>query len=125
MKTKKVFSCENPHPIDIHVGNKIKEARIMKGCSQEELSKHINRTFQQIQKYERGYNRVSASVLYDISQHLGYPVSFFFEGYADEPDNENDIQVDTRQKLELMIAVNNLSHKSIKNLTLIARSMVN
>lgn len=68
------------HPVDIHVGRQIKSQRLARGLSQEEFGRRLELTFQQIQKYETGYNRVSASRLYEITQVLEVPVGYFFEG---------------------------------------------
>lgn len=70
-----------PHPVDVHVGQRIKMRRCMMGISQEKLAAEIGLTFQQIQKYERAANRVSASKLYDFAQALNVPVSYFYQGY--------------------------------------------
>jgi transcriptional regulator with XRE-family HTH domain len=69
-----------PHPVDIHVGSRVRLRRTLLGLSQERLGEAIGLTFQQIQKYENGANRVSASRLYAISCILDVPVAFFFEG---------------------------------------------
>jgi transcriptional regulator with XRE-family HTH domain len=66
--------------IDRHVGDRIRMRRIMVGTSQDELGKKLGITFQQIQKYEKGANRISAGRLYRAAQILDVPVSFFFEG---------------------------------------------
>lgn len=68
-----------PNPIDIHVGSRIRLRRVLVGMSQEKLGEQLGITFQQVQKYEKGTNRVGSSRLYRISQILGVPVSFFFE----------------------------------------------
>ncbi len=68
------------HPVDVHVGKRIRHRRWMVGMTQQQLAEHVGIKFQQIQKYETGMNRVSASRLWDISDALGVPVSFFFEG---------------------------------------------
>jgi transcriptional regulator with XRE-family HTH domain len=68
-----------PDPIDIHVGKRIKIRRTMLHISQEQLAGYVGVTFQQVQKYESGDNRVSASRLYDISLVLNCPISYFFE----------------------------------------------
>ena len=70
-----------PHPIDIHVGQRLKQQRKLQGISQENLAKQLGITFQQIQKYENGTNRISASKLYELSQILKTPIQFFFENY--------------------------------------------
>jgi transcriptional regulator with XRE-family HTH domain len=70
---------KKPNPIDIHVGSRIRLRRTMLGMSQEKLGEALGITFQQIQKYEKGTNRVGASRLQNISTILNVPVSFFFE----------------------------------------------
>lgn len=70
---------KKPNPIDTHVGSRIRLRRNMLGLSQEKLGESLGITFQQIQKYEKGTNRVGASRLQAISSILGVPVSFFFE----------------------------------------------
>lgn len=70
---------KKPNPIDIHVGSRIRLRRTMLGMSQEKLGESLGITFQQIQKYEKGTNRVGASRLQNISGILNVPVSFFFE----------------------------------------------
>ena len=69
-----------PNPIDIHVGERIRRRRRSLGISQDRLAEEIGLTFQQVQKYERGANRVSASKLYQAARVLQAPVSYFFEG---------------------------------------------
>lgn len=68
------------HPIDQHVGARVRFRRSMLGMSQERLAEALGITFQQVQKYERGLNRISASRLYEISRVLGVPITFFFDG---------------------------------------------
>ncbi len=68
------------HHVDKHVGNRLRLRRTMLGQSQEKLADALNLTYQQVQKYERGVNRISISRLYDIAKILHVPVSFFFEG---------------------------------------------
>ncbi len=70
---------KNPNPIDVHVGHRVRMRRMLLGMSQEKLGERLGLTFQQIQKYEKGGNRISASRLYQIAQILGVPVQFFFE----------------------------------------------
>jgi transcriptional regulator with XRE-family HTH domain len=72
------------HPVDVHVGKRLRLKRTIMGLSQESIGKAIGVTFQQIQKYERGINRMGASRLYDFAKALNVPVSYFFEGYGDE-----------------------------------------
>src|SRR3954467_13220553 len=70
---------ETPNPIDVRVGARLRLRRSMLGLSQEKLGKMIGLTFQQVQKYEHGATRIGASRLYELSQVLDVPVSFFFE----------------------------------------------
>ena len=69
-----------PNPIDKHVGARVRMRRMMLGMSQEKLGNSLGLTFQQVQKYEKGTNRIGASRLQQISHILQVPVSFFFEG---------------------------------------------
>lgn len=78
-----------PHPVDIHVGRRLRLKRTILGMSQESVGKQIGVTFQQIQKYERGINRMGASRLYDFAKALGVQVSYFFEGFGDYAVDEN------------------------------------
>lgn len=78
-----------PNPIDIHVGSRIRLRRVLIGMSQEKLGDQLGITFQQVQKYEKGTNRVGASRLYRISQVLGVPVSFFFDDIAGQAPAES------------------------------------
>lgn len=68
-----------PNPIDVHVGSRVRFRRMLLGMSQEKLGEKLGLTFQQIQKYEKGINRIGASRLFDLSRVLGVPVQFFYE----------------------------------------------
>jgi transcriptional regulator with XRE-family HTH domain len=68
-----------PNPIDVHVGSRVRFRRMLLGMSQERLGEKLGLTFQQIQKYEKGINRIGASRLFDLAQVLGVPVQFFYE----------------------------------------------
>ena len=68
-----------PNPIDVHVGQRIRQRRTLLGMSQERLAEAIGLTFQQVQKYERGANRVGSSRLFDLARVLDVPISYFFE----------------------------------------------
>jgi transcriptional regulator with XRE-family HTH domain len=72
-----------PNPIDKHVGSRVRMRRMMLAMSQEKLGDALGLTFQQVQKYEKGTNRIGASRLQQISQILQVPVEFFFEGSPD------------------------------------------
>ena len=70
---------KKPNPIDIHVGSRVRLRRTMQGVSQEKLGEALGVTFQQVQKYEKGTNRIGASRMQQIAEVLKVPVSFFFE----------------------------------------------
>lgn len=97
------------HAVDVHVGKRIRHRRWTLGTTQQQLADRVGIKFQQIQKYETGANRVSASRLWDIAGALGVPVSFFFEGMDSQvqsdlavgPDMPDDILSD-REALELL-----------------------
>jgi len=72
-------TSEHPDPVDVHVGGRVRLRRTLLGMSQEKLGAALNLTFQQIQKYERGSNRIGSSRLYQLSRILDVPVSFFFD----------------------------------------------
>ncbi len=82
---------KNPNPIDVHVGNRVRMRRMLVGMSQEKLGDALGLTFQQVQKYEKGANRVSASRLYQVASTLGVPIQFFFDDmpvstHSNQPD---------------------------------------
>lgn len=121
-----------PDPIDIHVGGRIRLRRTILRMSQEKLADQLDITFQQVQKYENGSNRVGASRLYNISQILGVEVGYFYEGY------ESDITYDTiedavhaktealikdRKNIEFMRLLANRTAKQQNALIGILRSM--
>lgn len=119
---------EGPNPIDIHVGARLRLRRTLLGLSQEKLGEAVGITFQQLQKYERGANRISASRLFNLSQVLGVPVGFFFDDMPD-PDAmataaENDLppsstaeEVDSmarRETLELVRAYYRINETAVR-----------
>lgn len=73
-------SIDGPDPVDVNVGHRVRNRRVLIGMSQEVLAEKIGLTFQQVQKYELGKNRISASMLWRIAEALDVPVSFFFDG---------------------------------------------
>lgn len=93
------------HPVDAHVGKRIRHRRWMIGMTQQQLADRVGIKFQQIQKYETGMNRVSASRLWDIADALGVSIAFFFEGLDAsrdaKPAVEGDILAD-KEALELV-----------------------
>ncbi len=71
---------QGPHPVDAHVGNRLWERRSLLGMSQMQLAEHVGVSFQQVQIYEKGFSRIASSRLFQLSQILDVPVSYFFEG---------------------------------------------
>ena len=116
-----------PNPVDIHVGSRVRLRRTMLGMSQEKLGEAIGLTFQQVQKYERGANRIGASRLFELSRVLDVPVSFFFDDMpldagppTEHPhDGEDAEMVDLdpmakRETLELVRAYYRISDSSVR-----------
>lgn len=83
----------SPNPIDVHVGGRVRLRRTLLGMSQEKLGEAIGLTFQQVQKYERGSNRIGASRLFDLSRVLDVPVGFFFDDMSDDVASRSPGQV--------------------------------
>ena len=115
-----------PNPIDVHVGTRVRLRRTLLGMSQEKLAKSVSLTFQQIQKYERGANRVGASRLFQFAQVLDVPITFFYDempsdtrgmitGLADAPQQkfEQD-HLARRETLELVRAYYRINDASVR-----------
>ncbi|SKA23474.1 helix-turn-helix domain-containing protein [Consotaella salsifontis] len=81
---------KKPNPIDVHVGSRVRLRRTMLGMSQEKLGESLGITFQQVQKYEKGSNRIGASRLQRISEVLSVPVAFFFEDVPGGSESSSD-----------------------------------
>ena len=96
------------HPVDLYVGKKLKFRRNILGLSQEQLGKEIGVTFQQIQKYEKGLNRISSGRLYDFAKILNVDIKNFFEGYS-----ESDVAGFADSKQEMAINEEHLGNFSI------------
>ncbi len=92
---------KTPHPVDVHVGGRIRMLRILFGMNQDRLGEHLGLSFQQIQKYERGANRIAASRLYQFSRIFSVPVELFFGDMppeivgSDEIPRQEGIRSDT------------------------------
>ncbi len=95
---------DKPNPTDVHVGARVRLRRTLLGMSQEKLGDAIGLTFQQVQKYERGANRVGASRLFDLSRVLDVPVSFFFEDMVTAVERYDADPMLKRETLELVRA---------------------
>ena len=114
------------HPVDVHVGQRIRQRRWMVGITQQQLAESVGIKFQQIQKYETGMNRVSASRLWDIAHTLEVPVSYFFEGLTHEDGDvaegavEGDILAD-KEALDLIRSYYAIPESQRKRLFELAR----
>ena len=82
-----------PNPVDVHVGNRIRLRRTILGYSQQFMARKLGLTFQQVQKYEKGCNRVGASRLWDISKVLKVPMDFFFEDMDKSVENQSPMML--------------------------------
>jgi transcriptional regulator with XRE-family HTH domain len=116
------------HPVDIFVGGKLRARRIMLGMSQEAIGRAIGVTFQQIQKYERGINRMGSSRLYDFGNLLTVPIAYFFDGYelqggtsdmygsglADEHEGFEHEKISSRETLELVRAYYSIKDEKVR-----------
>ena len=122
-----------PSPIDVHVGTRIRLRRTLLGMSQERLGEALGLTFQQVQKYERGVNRVGASRLFDLSRVLDVPISFFFDdmpdsltstyggqasrratGFTESQDSFADDALNRRETLELVRAYYRITDPAVR-----------
>ena len=88
-----------PNPIDVHVGSRVRMRRMLVGMSQEKLGDSLGLTFQQVQKYEKGANRIGASRLFQISRVLGVSVSFFYEGLTGDGEGNEVDQAEVDQSV--------------------------
>ncbi len=92
----RIRSSEHPHPVDVHVGQRVRERRILLGMSQQKLGAALGITFQQVQKYEKGTNRIGCSRLFDLSEAQNVPISYFFEGYSRKGGSDENAGLGTR-----------------------------
>jgi transcriptional regulator with XRE-family HTH domain len=117
-----------PSPIDVHVGSRVRLRRTLLGMSQEKLGEALGLTFQQVQKYERGVNRIGASRLFDLSRVLDVPIGFFFDdmppemggsqgrrsGFQEAQDGFEDDALHRRETLELVRAYYRITDPSVR-----------
>ena len=96
----KNFRVTNNNAIDMHVGKRVRVRRTLLGMSQEQLGESLNITFQQVQKYERGANRISASRLWDISQILDVQISHFFDDMTDDTMRSSPRRVSSGERVD-------------------------
>ena len=90
------------HPVDAHVGKRVRHRRWMMGLTQQQLGDLVGIKFQQIQKYETGMNRISASRLWDIAKSLEVPISYFFEGLDADSIEEAGMDADSSARGDLL-----------------------
>lgn len=97
---------EGPDPVDVHVGGRLRLRRMLLGLSQEKVGDAVGLTFQQIQKYERGANRISASMLHHLAGALNIPISFFFDDMPGDlahcPSSNSDDALTRKESVELL-----------------------
>jgi transcriptional regulator with XRE-family HTH domain len=133
-------SSRRPNPIDVHVGSRVRFRRMLLGMSQEKLGEKLGLTFQQVQKYEKGINRIGASRLFDLAQVLGVSVQFFYEeapssdpspltpeGLAEKADEHSIVEfLRSRDGLELNKAFVRISDaKARRAIVELVRSLAN
>jgi transcriptional regulator with XRE-family HTH domain len=111
------------HPIDVYVGKRVRFKRKVLGLTQSDLAEKVEITFQQIQKYEKGENRISASMLYQIAQSLNTSVSFFFEGYAENNASETVLK-DDKVSIDLINSFSSIKNPELKKRLLMLISSV-
>lgn len=99
------------HPVDVHVGKKIKQMRALRRLSQTDVAQKLNLSFQQIQKYEIGSNRVAASRLYELSKIFGVPTSYFFEGLPQDGSANDNKDLNA----QILNAVTSIEDEQVKN----------
>ena len=126
---KRTVGRDGPHPIDVHVGRRVGQRRRYLGLSQEKLAQALGLTFQQVQKYERGTNRISASKLDEISKALRAPIGWFF---ADTdigeplPQETADDPMASKEALELVKYFNNIPDANARRrLFALAKTLAN
>jgi len=113
---------DSPHPIDLHVGKRIRHRRWLIGVTQQVLADSVGVKFQQIQKYEIGSNRVSASRLWNIAQTLGVPVAFFFEG-VENTDPAIDVFLTDKEAVMMLQAYYKMPIGTRKHMMKMAREL--
>lgn len=113
-------ALEGPDPIDIHVGQQIRFYRTLRGISQERLAQGLGVSFQQVQKYERGTNRISASMLFRSAQVLGVAVAKFFDGLGDPGEKSAHVE---RFAHELLADLDRLPENAREGIRSLIRSL--
>ena len=113
---RRTVAKDGPHPIDVLVGRRAREFRTLEGLSQTAVAEKLGLTFQQLQKYEKGRNRISASRLYELAQLFDVPVGHFFGGIdAGKNEPKQDETLTKRETLELVRAYYKISDPEIRD----------
>jgi transcriptional regulator with XRE-family HTH domain len=102
MRRRRTVREHGPDPVDVHVGKRLRQARLLAGLSQEELGNGIGVSFQAVQKYEQGENRLSASRLFRSATLLKQPVSYFFEALASDAAPTGEAAGFKREEIDLI-----------------------
>ena len=110
--------------VDIELGRRIRLRRLEKGISQIELAGHLGVTFQQVQKYEKGTNRVGAARLQQIAEVLGVDIPFFYDGDGKEPDVDSLLVLDSVFSLQLLRAYTAIKDKTVQRKLVILVEMI-
>lgn len=101
------------HPVDVHVGKRVKEIRAIRSLTQSDVARHLDISFQQLQKYESGSNRISASRLYELATLLGVSPGYFFDGLMGEKhEYKQPLDVETAR---LALAISSISDERLKS----------
>ena len=103
-----------PRPVDVHVGSRVRVRRTMLGMSQEKLGEALGLTFQQIQKNEKGMNRIGSSRLYELSHILDVPIKYFFDGLDDARSEGGEDTLTKRETLELVRAYHRIKRDKVR-----------
>jgi transcriptional regulator with XRE-family HTH domain len=116
------FPVRKPNDVDAHVGARLRQRRMLLGISQEQLAEMLGLTFQQVQKYERGTNRVSASRLFQLARALDTPITWFFEDIESDraareksaPSGEEGDPMSRRETLELVRVYSRIDDRKVR-----------
>jgi transcriptional regulator with XRE-family HTH domain len=120
---KNAFPVRKPNDVDAHVGSRLRQRRMLLGISQEQLAEMLGLTFQQVQKYERGTNRVSASRLFQLARALDTPITWFFDEMASdrgveheksEQSSEDSDPMSRRETLELVRVYSRIDDRKVR-----------
>ncbi len=113
---RRTVAKDGPHPVDVLVGRRAKERRKLEGMSQTAVADKLGLTFQQLQKYERGHNRISASRLYELAQLFDVHVAYFYEGIeAGKGAPSRNESLTKRETLELVRAYYSISDPAVRD----------